>query len=181
MKDVEPNPVKTDGMSPWDMLTPRQREVFSLKAVGYENGDIGMELAISEKTAEAHVKNILNIGLASSAKRPDEKNNIELFALINDAIVFDYLGYCPDPDQVSALRKLTPSELDVANEVKYGLSNSEIAEKRGSAKKTVETQLRNIFIKTDVRNRIHLSTLLMYSQEQERREKFLIEGEPSDL
>jgi DNA-binding CsgD family transcriptional regulator len=41
-------------------LTSREREIAGLIALGLTNKQIGGELAISERTAEAHVQNILN-------------------------------------------------------------------------------------------------------------------------
>ena len=40
-------------------LTPREREVLKLVAVGYTNKDIGKELSIAEDTVKKHVQSIL--------------------------------------------------------------------------------------------------------------------------
>lgn len=50
---LEPTPAKRLG------LTPREIEVLRLVAVGYTNGQIASALFISQKTAGAHVSNIL--------------------------------------------------------------------------------------------------------------------------
>ncbi|WTK91996.1 helix-turn-helix transcriptional regulator [Kribbella sp. NBC_01510] len=40
-------------------LTAREREVLALLVAGRSNGEIAKELVISDKTASAHVSNIL--------------------------------------------------------------------------------------------------------------------------
>ena len=46
-------------VSPTQPLTHRERAVLKLLAQGLYNGEIGQALAISEKTVEKHVSNIL--------------------------------------------------------------------------------------------------------------------------
>jgi DNA-binding CsgD family transcriptional regulator len=41
------------------LLTPREAEVLTLLAAGRSNGQIGVQLFISTKTASVHVSNIL--------------------------------------------------------------------------------------------------------------------------
>ena len=41
-------------------LTPREREVAKLIARGLSNREIASQLKIAERTAEAHVQNVLN-------------------------------------------------------------------------------------------------------------------------
>jgi two-component system response regulator NreC len=43
-----------------DILTPREREVCSLLAYGYTNGEIAQRLFISERTVETHRNNIMS-------------------------------------------------------------------------------------------------------------------------
>ena len=60
----EPDPV--------DGLSDREREVLALVAEGLSNGEIGRRLFITERTVEAHVKQIfqkLDIGQAPEANR----------------------------------------------------------------------------------------------------------------
>lgn len=52
---AEPEPVS----GPLTSLTPREREVLDLVALGRTNGEIARELVISTKTASVHVSNIL--------------------------------------------------------------------------------------------------------------------------
>jgi len=51
------------------VLTPREREVTALIARGLTNREIGAQLVIAEKTADAHVQHILNkLGFHSRAQ-----------------------------------------------------------------------------------------------------------------
>lgn len=45
--------------TPWDSITPREREVLKLIAEGYKNKEIAEELCISLKTVEKHRSNIM--------------------------------------------------------------------------------------------------------------------------
>lgn len=54
----EPEPSKSDE-SPFDVLTPREREILALLAEGLSNRGIGDNLGISEGTVKVHVKAIL--------------------------------------------------------------------------------------------------------------------------
>ena len=57
------------------VLTPREREVFSLASKGLKNSEIAAELFLSEKTVKTHLRNIYNkLDLASKAE-------LRLFAL----------------------------------------------------------------------------------------------------
>jgi non-specific serine/threonine protein kinase len=52
-----------------DPLTSREREVAALVARGRTNREIAAALVISERTADAHVQNILNkLGFSSRAQ-----------------------------------------------------------------------------------------------------------------
>ena len=46
-------------MRPAEHLTPREREILSLVALGRSNKQIGTQLFISAKTASVHVSNIM--------------------------------------------------------------------------------------------------------------------------
>jgi len=51
------------------VLTPREREVFSLASKGLKNSEIAAELFLSEKTVKTHLRNIYNkLDLASKAE-----------------------------------------------------------------------------------------------------------------
>lgn len=54
----EPEPPEGDE-SPFDVLTPREREILALLAEGLSNRGIGNNLGISEGTVKVHVKAIL--------------------------------------------------------------------------------------------------------------------------
>jgi DNA-binding CsgD family transcriptional regulator len=50
-------------------LTPRERDIANLIGLGYTNRQIGVELSITKRTAEAHVQNILNkLGASNRAQ-----------------------------------------------------------------------------------------------------------------
>jgi two-component system NarL family response regulator len=52
-----------------EVLTPREREVFSLASRGLKNAEIAEELYLSEKTIKTHLRNIYNkLNLASKAE-----------------------------------------------------------------------------------------------------------------
>jgi DNA-binding NarL/FixJ family response regulator len=53
--------VSAQGNSPVDTLTPRQRDVLGLIAVGKRNAEIGKELDISPRTVQIHVSTILKL------------------------------------------------------------------------------------------------------------------------
>ena len=69
-KDRRRYPTKPTTTSAWpDPLTPREREVARLIARGETNRQIAATLVISERTADAHVQNILNkLGFSSRAQ-----------------------------------------------------------------------------------------------------------------
>lgn len=52
---------------------------------------------------------------------------------------------------------LTPTEAEIAREVLAGLSNAEIARKRGTALRTIANQVASIYRKLQVRSRLELS------------------------
>jgi DNA-binding NarL/FixJ family response regulator len=52
-----------------EQLTPREREVMKLVAVGYTNKDIAKELSVAEDTVKKHMQNILSKLHASSRIR----------------------------------------------------------------------------------------------------------------
>ena len=57
--------IATDGPSPREQLTAREREVLELIAHGRSNKRIALELGISEKTVKAHVGRVLaKLGVA---------------------------------------------------------------------------------------------------------------------
>jgi DNA-binding CsgD family transcriptional regulator len=59
---LEPRPVST-------RLTTREREIATLIGLGFTNRQIGVKLSISERTAGAHVQNILNkLGVSNRAQ-----------------------------------------------------------------------------------------------------------------
>ena len=50
------------------VLTPREREVCALLALGHTNREIGRKLSISERTVETHRANLINkLGIRTRA------------------------------------------------------------------------------------------------------------------
>ena len=66
-----------------ELLTPRERQVAALVALGYTNAEIGRKLAISEKTVETHRRNVMT--------RLELRNRAELvrFAIDNGLVKFE--------------------------------------------------------------------------------------------
>lgn len=63
------------GPHPWDQMTPRERQVFTLMAEGQPNTVVAKRLYISHRTAETHRANIMKkLGLAT-------QTDVVLFAL----------------------------------------------------------------------------------------------------
>jgi DNA-binding NarL/FixJ family response regulator len=56
---------------------------------------------------------------------------------------------------------LTGTEQEIAREVLSGLSNAEIARKRGTAVRTIANQVASIYRKLQVRSRLELSLLTL--------------------
>ena len=50
----------SEALVPSQVLTPRQREVAALIALGLTNREIASRLVVAERTAEGHVQSILN-------------------------------------------------------------------------------------------------------------------------
>jgi DNA-binding NarL/FixJ family response regulator len=46
--------------TPWDTVTPREREILKMIAEGFKNAQIADELCISEKTVEKHRANLMD-------------------------------------------------------------------------------------------------------------------------
>jgi non-specific serine/threonine protein kinase len=66
----KPGKARQSGRKPkGEVLTSREREVAALVAHGQTNREIATTLVISERTADAHVQNILNkLGFSSRAQ-----------------------------------------------------------------------------------------------------------------
>ena len=62
----------------------------------------------------------------------------------------------PDP-----LASLTPAERRVCDQVARGLSNAEVAAELHLSRHTVESHLKRVFVKLDVRSRVHLAALVL--------------------
>jgi DNA-binding CsgD family transcriptional regulator len=70
----------------------------------------------------------------------------------------------PDPQRFG---QLTPAEVEVVRLVLDGLTNSEIAERRGVSDRTVANQLASVYRKLNVNSRAELVAALLRSDESE--------------
>jgi DNA-binding CsgD family transcriptional regulator len=76
-----------------------------------------------------------------------------------------------DPDAVVLESKLTAAEIEVARMMTAGFSNADIAQKRGTALRTVANQVASIFQKLAVGSRFELCSLVAVGPHSRRNGK----------
>ncbi|APR88599.1 hypothetical protein A7982_13948 [Minicystis rosea] len=144
-------------------LSPRERAIVELALTGASNKHIGYTLGLGPGTVAGHLQQalaklrvgdrmeLMRLGAAVGSQAPR--------AAVGDAELGVLLV-----EKNGARREhaaLTDAEADVARLACEGLSNAEIAERRGSAERTVANQLARIYEKLGVRSRVELVVLLL--------------------
>ena len=71
----------------------------------------------------------------------------------------------PDKNQLDKMRTVSRREMEILALVSESMTNEEIAQKLFLSTKTVKTHIRNIFEKTDIRNRVEAA--LLYTRYQQ--------------
>lgn len=69
-------------------------------------------------------------------------------------------GNADSPPVPRVVVKLTPAEAEVVSHLTRGLSNREIAAQLGKSEATIKNQLRSVYRKLGVANRIRLMVML---------------------
>lgn len=139
--------VSLGGMAP-DLLRPvvlsgRQRQVAVLAARGATNAEIAQALGISFGTARSHLQGAYN-------KVGARKRSALARALgIGEEVTEDDL----------AGMGLSPAQVGVAALAIRGMTNKEIAAKRGIAEGTVKVHLLAVYRRTGAANRVDLAAL----------------------
>jgi len=78
----------------------------------------------------------------------------------------------PDRNQLDKMRTVSRREMEILALVSESMTNEEIAQKLFLSTKTVKTHIRNIFEKTDIRNRVEAALLYTrYQQEDAKMRK----------
>ncbi len=80
----------------------------------------------------------------------------------------------PAASDESGMASLTKRELEIAELVTDRLTNPQIADKLFLSKKTVESHIRNLFVKLGASSRVEVARIV----ERDRRERAGITGEP---
>jgi DNA-binding NarL/FixJ family response regulator len=135
------------GPQPHANLTERERLVIGHRASGQGLKRIASELGVSVPTVARCLSQALGkLGL---------ERDIELPRVLGAAVRQHLLSIRqPETDWRAPL---SSTEADVAHEILFGLSNAEIAEKRGTAVRTIANQVASIYRKLRVRSRLELS------------------------
>ena len=116
-------------------VSDRERVVAEHAALGKSNKLIAYELGIAESTVATH--------LSAVRRKVGARSRVEL---IGNGVS---LG----------LHDLTPAEHAVAIDVLAGLSNAEVARKRGRSRRTIANQLAAIYRKLGIHSRVELAVV----------------------
>ncbi len=74
----------------------------------------------------------------------------------------------PNSNQLDKIKRISRREMEILSLISESMTNEEIAQKLFLSTKTVKTHIRNIFEKTDIRNRVEAALLYTrYQQESE--------------
>jgi DNA-binding NarL/FixJ family response regulator len=139
-------------------LTPRERQVAELAAMGAANGEIAYTLAISAGCVSTHLH-----AATRKLKCHSRHDLIRMMRAGNDEFALDVDGGLlrvlaeSDPTR-PAPGTLTLAEREVLEAIRQGRSNAHIAATRGRSERTVANQVASILRKTGRGSRYELMT-----------------------
>jgi DNA-binding NarL/FixJ family response regulator len=153
--DDDPVAVVADEL---DELTRREREIVEASRAGRSNREIAAALSLSDVTVRWHA--------ARAAKKLEAYAARQARPVVVPTVTLD-----PPPAEesppVAAARTgrsgLTPAELRIALLVAEGLNNRQIAEQLFISRHTVESHLKQVFAKLEVRSRVALTRVILAS------------------
>jgi DNA-binding NarL/FixJ family response regulator len=119
-------------------MTPREREVAELLLAGASNTQIAAALGVSSRTAQSHVRRVLEaLDLPSRAAVPRALRD--------------------NPDSESRTRQLTPRQYEVAELVSRGYTNAGAARTLNVSVKTIEKHLGDVYRRLGIDSRAALA------------------------
>lgn len=125
------------------VLSVRELEVASLAAEGFTSRTIAAVLLLSERTVQGHLRRAM--------RALDVSSRVGLPAALS--------ALAAQPSDHPAVPPLTPRQAEVAERVRAGLSNAEIAAELGISVKTVEKHVAMIFSRWGVSSRTAVARL----------------------
>ena len=146
----------------WAALTPRQREILDALDSGRTSREIAAELSLSEVTVRWHVgqarKRLADDGAPTCTERPAGSGSEPTTPSTLSAAR-------PGPALTSMASGtgLGRAEMRVALLVAEGLSNRQIADQLFISRHTVESHLKQTFVKLGVRSRVELTRVILAS------------------
>lgn len=129
--------------SPRMELTQRQREVMDLLVTGMSNREIAEQLGMALRTVKAHLK------FAALQNGYKKVSRVELLRAYRQS--FNPETGLPLP------ATLTPAKLEVARLVISGLSNKEVAARRGTTEHVIKNYMRVVLDATGCWSRSELA------------------------
>jgi DNA-binding NarL/FixJ family response regulator len=140
-----------------EALTPREREIVEASRAGQSNREIAAALSLSDVTVRWHAARAAKKLEAYAARRPRPV-----------AVPSPVLTATPDPPEEPQRARtgragLTPAELRIALLVAEGLNNRQIAEQLFISRHTVESHLKQVFAKLEVRSRVAMTRVILAS------------------
>jgi DNA-binding NarL/FixJ family response regulator len=143
-------------------LTERERQVLERVALGQANKFVAYELALPQSC--------VSLSLKEACSKAGLRSRTELLQLMpvasNDAVDAQPKGFCVPVDESVVLRverravavpdALTTSEGHIFRAILAGLSNAEIAVRRGRSLRTIANQVASVFRKLRISARAEL-------------------------
>lgn len=120
-------------------LSDREKQVLVLLASGHGNKQIAYELGISSSSVASHIRKLLR--------------RLRLRSLAELAVVF---RHGVSRERRAGIVVMTAAERAVARAAMDGLTNAEIARRRGTSPRTVANQLFSVFRKLGISSRREL-------------------------